>query len=182
MANFFDRLAAGPNAMQSSDYDMWNQTVGSAPPERFQQAANQAIQQVSPEEYYQHTQPGVGGTNPIGRLPQTQRAGIAESLLSALTGSGMNTNQIQQQANLQTLDPRQMSPQELASLLQYVKQNNPNALSQVATRYQTQPDILHSLLSNKALIGLAIGLGAKLLADQANRGAQYPNQSGRPMV
>lgn len=176
MGSIFDRMAQGPGGLQQSDYNEWNQMVGSAPPDRFHQAATQAIQQVPHEEYSQHVQPGVGGTDPLGSLQPNQRSSIAQSLIGALTGSGMSPSQIQQNTNVQSLDPRQMSPQDLASMLQWTKQNNPNALGNVATQYQNQPDMLSSILSNKALMGIAIGLGAKYLSDRA----KSQNQGNQP--
>ncbi len=182
MGNIFDRLAAGPGAMQQQDYTNWNQMIGSAPPDRFREATHQAITQVPQQEYAQHVTPGAGGTDPLGLLQPQQRAGVAQSLIGALLGSGMGTSQLQQQTNLPTLDPNRMSPTDLAQLLQWTKQNNPGALSNVATQYQNQPSILHSILSNKALMGLAIGLGAKLLTDQMGQNRQMPNQGNRPMM
>lgn len=182
MGNIFDRLAAGPGAMQQQDYSDWNQMIGSTPPDRFREAAHQAITQVPTDEYTQHVTPGLGGTDPLGRLQPQQRAGIAQSIIGALLGSGMGMNELQQQTNLPTLDPNRMSASDLAGLLQYAKQNNPGALSNVATQYRSQPDILHSILSNKALMGLAIGLGAKILTDQMGQNRQMPNQGTRPMM
>ncbi len=180
MANLFERLAAG--AMQQEDYAKWNQAVASAPPERFREATHQAITQVPNDEYGRYVTPGVGGTDPLGRLQPQQRAGLAGTLLGALVGGGMGMNQLQQQTNLPTLDPNQMSPSDLANLLQWTKQNNPAALSNVATQYRSQPDILHSILGNKALMGLAIGLGAKLLTDELGQNRQAPSQGARPMM
>ena len=55
MGTIFDRLAARPGGLQQQDHQDWNQMVGSAPPERFGQAVTQAVQQVPPQDYYNHT-------------------------------------------------------------------------------------------------------------------------------
>ena len=88
MANIFDRLAEGPDAMQESDYSDWSEMIGSAPPDRFHRAAHQAIRQVPADEYRRHVTPGIDGTDPLGRLQPQQRSGIIQSLLGALFGNG----------------------------------------------------------------------------------------------
>jgi hypothetical protein len=45
----------------------------------------------------------------------------------------------------------------------------PKAYGRVAAEYQDEPDILSSLLGNKALMAMAVGLGAKMLSDLAKR-------------
>ena len=89
MSSIFERLAAGPGALQQSDYDNWNQAVGSAPPDQFGRAAYNAMRQLDPQEYYNHTQPGVGGTDPFGALGGGQRTGLVQTLLSTLMGRGI---------------------------------------------------------------------------------------------
>ena len=167
--SFFDRLAQGPGSIQQEDYQDWNQMVGSAPPERFGRAAYDAVRQVDPREYYEHTQPGVGGTDPFGAIAPQQRSGLAQTLLSMLLNRGIGQQQIMQGAGLRTMDPNRMSPQDLASLTQWTQQNHPQAFGYTAAQYQQQPDILGSLLGNKALMMMAAGLGAKYLADRSRR-------------
>lgn len=169
MGSIFERLAQGPGAVQQSDYSDWNQMVGSAPPEQFGRAAYQAIRQVDPQEYYNHTQPGVGGTDPFGALPPQQRTGLAESLLGNLFNRGLSQQQVMQGAGVRSLDPSQMSPQDLAALTQWTQQNQPQAFGYTAAQYQRQPDILSSLLGNKALMLAVAGVGAKILSDRAQR-------------
>src|SRR5207248_11210077 len=82
--SFFDRLAGGPGNLQQGDYQDWNQMVGSAPQEQFGRAAYGAIQRVDPQEYYQHTQPGIGGTAPFRSPAPPQRGGLAPSLPRSL--------------------------------------------------------------------------------------------------
>ncbi|MGI9146875.1 MAG: hypothetical protein ACR2IK_10050 [Chloroflexota bacterium] len=170
MSTIFDRLAGGPGQLQQQDYHDWNQMVGSAPEGRFGQAVTQAVQQVPAQDYYNHTQPGVGGSDPFGQLQPQQRGGLAGALIGALTGGGVNNQQIMQGAGVNSLDPNQMSSGQLAQLSQWTQQNHPQAFGPVAQQYQQQPDILHSLLGNKALMMTAATLGASFLANQAGRG------------
>ena len=169
MTSIIERLAGGPGGLQQQDYQNWNQMVGSVPQGQFGQAVTQAMQQVPQQEYYQHSQPGVGGTDPFGQLQPQQRGGLASSLIGALTGGGLNPQQIMQGAGVSTLDPQQMSPGELAQLSQWTQQNQPQAFGPVAQQYQQQPDILHSLLGNKALMMAAATLGAEYLANRSRQ-------------
>ncbi len=166
MSTIFERLAMGPERIQQSDVQDWNQMVGSVPPQQFAQASAQAFQQVDPQEYANHVQPGIGGTNPIGNLIPQQQSSLAQGLLGALFNRGVNQQQITQGAGVSTLNPSQMSPSELASLAQWMQQNHPQALGQAASQFQSQPDILSSLMGNKGLLALGASLGAAYLANR----------------
>ena len=157
--SLFDRLAGGPGNLQSQDYDDWNQMVGSAPPERFGRATYDAIRQVDPREYYEHTQPGVGGTDPFGMLPTDRRSNLAQSLLGELARRGLGQQDIARNVGLRQVDPSRMSPQELAALAQWAQQNQPKAFGRVAAQHQNDPDVLSSLLGNRALQALLGNMG-----------------------
>ena len=170
MSTIFDRLAAGPGGLQQEDYQDWNQMVGSAPPDQFGRAVYSSIQQVPPQEYYNHTQPGVAGTDPLGALQPQQRSGLIGSLLGTLFNRGVDQQQIMQGAGLSTLNPNQMSPAEMAALAQWTQQNHPQAFGYTAAQYQQQPDILSSLLGNKALMMAVAALGTSYLANKSRQG------------
>lgn len=167
--SFFERLAKGPGGAQPKDYDDWNEMVGSAPREQFGRASYDAVRQVDPDEYYRHTQPGVGGTDPYGSLAPEQRSGLGGSILGELTRRGVSRDEISRDAGLRNMDPERMSPEDLAGLSQWTQKNHPKAYGRVAAEYQDKPDILSSLLGNKALLAVAAGLGAKFLADRSKR-------------
>jgi len=167
--DIFDRLAQGPQNLQQQDYDNWNQMVGAAPPERFGRSTYDAIRQVEPQAYYEHTQPGYGGTDPFGSLQPQQRGGLAQSMLGELMRRGLGMDQIMGGAGLRTSDPNRMSPDDLAALSQWTQREHPKAFGRVAAQYQQEPGILQSLLGNKALMMAAAGIGAKILMDRANR-------------
>lgn len=169
MADLFDRLAAGPNNLQQRDFDDWNEMVGAAPPDRFTQAANQAMRDVDPREYYEHSQPGIGGTDPFGALERTQREGVLGSLLGSLFKRGMNRDEVMRDSGLNSLDPDRMSPDEMARLAQWMQRNHPEAFGATAVQYRDRPDLLSSLLGNKALMMAAAALGAKFLSDRMGR-------------
>jgi hypothetical protein len=165
----FDRLAQGPGSLQAQDYQEWDQMVGAAPPEQFGRATYDAVRQVDSQEYYRHTQPGVDGTDPFGSLQPQQRSGLAESLLGNLFNRGLGRQEIAQGAGLNTLDPSRMSPRDLAALSQWAQQNHPQAFGYTAAQHQKEPDLLSSLLGNKALMIAAAALGAKYLSDRSRR-------------
>ena len=98
-----------------------------------------------------------------------QRSGLAQSVLGELFRRGLGQQQISRGAGVSTLDPNRMSPGELARLLQWTQRDQPKAFGRVAAQYQDKPDILSSLLGNKALMLMAAGLGAKLLMDRSRR-------------
>ncbi len=169
MANLFDRLAQGPGQKPQDGYDTWNEMVGSAPPERFGRAAYDAIRQVDQREYYDHTQPGVGGSDPFGALPQPERQGLVERILGELTRRGLGRDEISRRAGVRDLDPSRMSPGDLASLTQWMQRDEPKAYGRVAAQYQDKPNILESLMGNKALMLMLAGLGGKLLMDRMRK-------------
>jgi hypothetical protein len=163
----FDRLAAGPSQLRQQDYNDWNQMVGAAPPDRFGRSAYDAVRDMDPREYYEHTQPGVGGTDPFGALPRDQSQGLIGTLLQNLFGRGVGEQDIRQGTGLSTFDPNRMSPEDMARLAQWAQRNHPQAFGYTAAQYRDKPDLLQSLLGNKALMAMAIGLGAKILSDRA---------------
>jgi len=171
--SFFDRLSKGPGwqsgQMQQQDYNDWNQMVGAAPPDQFNSHATNAVRQLDPQEYYQHSQPGVGGTDPFGQIAGGERTGLAQSILGALLGRGVNQSEISRGTGINQLDPNRLSPDQLAQLAQWTQRNHPEAMGQVASQYQDKPDLLSSLLGNKALMMILAGLGAKFLSDRARQ-------------
>jgi hypothetical protein len=162
--SIFERLAAGPGGLQPGDYDDWNQMVGAAPPERFGRATSEAVRGVDPQEYYRHTQPGVDGTDPLGTLQPERRAGLVQTLLGELVRRGLGQPEIRRGAGVRTLDPQRMSPEEVAALAQWIQREHPEAFGRVSAQYKDEPDLLSSLLGNKALMGAVAALGAQVLA------------------
>jgi len=174
-----DRYAQGQATMhdpQSPDFQNWNQMIGAAPPQVTQEVFTQAAQQVDPQDYYNHITPGVGGTDPLGGLSQGALGSLAGTLMGALAGGGMGGgmgggglgNVTQLIPGLRTTNPNHMSPQEVAAMANYMRQNHPEQFGQAAAQIaQQQPGILQQLMGNKALMLAAAGIGAKILSDRA---------------
>ena len=73
---------------------------------------------------------------------------------------------------LQTTNPQQMSPNDVAILADHLRQHNPDAFGKAATEVgRKDPDLLQELLGNKALMLGAAALAAKLLSDRSRRRA-----------
>ena len=109
------------------------------------------------------------GTDPLGELPPQRRSDLMRTLLGELQRRGIDQTEISREAGVRGLDPNRVSPNDLASLLQYTQQNHPKAYGRVAAQHQTEPDILQSLLGNEALMGVISSLGTKLVMDQMNK-------------
>ena len=166
---------------QSRELDRWNELMGSAPPQVTQEAFEQAARQVDDNEYREHITPGVGGTDPLGMLDRGALGSIAGTLLTQLIQSQMGGRQVgggRSQPDvtdlipgMRTNDPRQMTPDEVAQMADYLKRHHPDAFGRAASEIgQRQPSLLEALLGNKALMMGAAVLGAKILGDMAARG------------
>ncbi len=163
--------------------------MGGVPQEDFQQHTANALSQVDPQEYQNHITPGVGGTNPLGGLGKgllgslagglvgnllgKQMGGGTSSLAGSLAGSLLGGQMSQggigglaSMLGLNHTDPQQMDDQDVAKLATHAQQNNPGALAATAAQYQNQPDVLHRILGNKALLMAGAGLAAGVLSGQ----------------
>jgi hypothetical protein len=179
--NIVDQLAQGGGNVEQSDMNKWNQTVGSAPQNQFANQVTQALGQVDPNEYAQHVTPGAGGTNPLGTLNKSELVQIAEALIPALL-SNSNKVTVQQQTGVSNLDPSSISHTDLASLLQFAQQNAPQVLGQVAGQFQNRPDVLQSILGNKALMSTVTGMGMQFLESELGQSSQASQATQAPQA
>jgi hypothetical protein len=164
--NFLQRLAGGNmHPAQANDEQDMGQLMSSASQQQFQQQVTSALQQTDPQEYGNHVTPGAGGTNPLGSLGQGTLGSVAGSLLQNLTAGGGLQN-LASRIGLSTTNPQQMSEQDVAKMAQHAQQNDPGALAQTAAQYQDKPDVLRSILGNKALLIAGAGLAAGVLSGQ----------------
>jgi hypothetical protein len=189
-----DRWAQGQAQFddpQSPELNRWNELMGAAPPQLTQEAFEQAARQVDDREYREHITPGVRGTDPLGMLDKGALGSIAGALLSQLIQSRMGGGQAGRMGpmgggaggagggasgidisdlipGVRTNDPRQMTPDEVARMAEYLKTHHPEAFGRAASEIgQRQPNLLEALLGNKALVMGAAVLGAKILGDLA---------------
>src|SRR5438477_125327 len=120
--------------------------------DRFRAAAEQALRQVPPREYYLHTQPGAGGKDPFGGLSAEERARLGEALLEAATAAGFSHEEIFHEAGIDRPDPADPSPLDIAALAQWLQRDHSEALAAVAAQLQDTPGLLFSLLGQKVLM------------------------------
>jgi hypothetical protein len=157
---------------QSADAQQLNQMVTAAPPDIAQEAFAHAAQQVDPSAYQEHITPGAGGTDPLGALDRGQLGTLAGALVNAYAsrhgGQGGLGQLINMVPGLQTTNPSQMDPSQVAVLADWLRQNHPNTFGQAAGQVaQQSPSLLQQLMGNKALMLAAATLGAKILSDRA---------------
>jgi hypothetical protein len=138
---YHDRFVS--NDPQDRDFD--NQTyhqsateyLGKLPDDQFQQAALNAYNQAAPQ----------------------QRQGLLGSLLGALGGRQSN---VAGQLGLGTTDPSQMSNQDAARLMDYVRREHPDVLRQTV---QEQPWFLKAL-GHPVLMGVLAMAASKLFSSR----------------
>jgi hypothetical protein len=123
-----------------------------APADRFRAAAERALREVAPQEYYLHTQPGTGGSDPLGGLSAEERACLSEALLAAAAAGGRSHEEILGEAGIDNLDPGDPSPLDLAALAQALQHDHPEALAAAAHRLQDRPALLFALLGKRVLM------------------------------
>ena len=71
---------------------------------------------------------------------------------------------------LRTTDPNRMSPDEVASVANYMRRQGPEAFGRAAQQVGRQePGLLQQLLGNKALMLAGAALAAKVMADRSRR-------------
>jgi hypothetical protein len=154
-------------AQGSPDLERWNQIVAAAPPEQLRDSIALAAQRVGPAEYHEHITPGLAGTDPLGGLSKGPLAKLATSLVNHLGAGGALAGLI---PGLRATDPSRMAPDDVAKVADHAHHRDPDAFSRAAVEVgREQPNVLQSLLGNKALMLGAAVLGAKILADRSRQ-------------
>ncbi len=188
--DFLKRLSGGNmDPAQPNDQQDMGQLMGGVSQDAFQQHATNALSQVDPQEYQNHIMPGVGGTNPLGGLGTGMLGSLAGSLIGNMLGGQMGGGMgslagslagsvlggqagqggiggLASMLGLNHSNPQQMDEQDVAKVAAHAQQNNPGALAATAAQYQNQPDILHAILGNKALLMAGAGLAAGVMSGQ----------------
>ncbi len=163
MTGFFDQISKALGG-DGGGFDLQN-VIKAIPPEVLSQAASAALRQVPSQEYHDHAEPGVGGTDPIGSLGPQLIAAVAQALIGNLMNRGVSQSQIQSVPNVGTTNPASMSSLALSALMQWSQQNHPDALAQVVAQFQNDPNVIESLLGNQALQQMAIQMGGQFLRE-----------------
>jgi hypothetical protein len=143
LGNIINQFTGG-NAPQGAPAELgqWLQNYQSGnanqvPHDEVHQAYQQFTQNADPQQVQQATQYG------YQQVPQQQLPNIASTLLNVFQQHGLNP----QAAGVQTTNPQQMNPHDLARMTQYAHEQRPDALHQLF-----QPG---GLLSNP-MVGMAL--------------------------
>jgi len=138
---YHDRFVSNNPADRDFDNQTYHQSateyLGKLPDDQFQQAAQNAVSQAPPE----------------------QRQGLLGSLLGALGGRQSN---VANQLGLGSLDPSQMSNQDAARLMDYVRHNHPDVLQQTV---QQQPWFVRAM-GHPVLMGVLAMAASKLFTNR----------------
>lgn len=112
-AHYIDRFASNAPEDQEFDNQAYHEGaqeyLGKLPDDQFQQAASKAYAQLEPD----------------------QKEGLPSSLLSALQSRGVNPGSLGALLGLNSTDPQQMSPGDVASVANYARHEHPGAMRQV---------------------------------------------------
>ncbi len=124
LGNIINQFTGG-NSPQGAHPDLgkWLQSyqsgnVEQVPHTEVRQAYQDYAKNADPQQVQQATQYG------YQQVPQTQLPGVASSLLNVFQHHNLDP----QAAGVQTTDPKQMTPDDLARMTQYAQQQQPDAL------------------------------------------------------
>jgi hypothetical protein len=157
---------------QSEDHGHFNQMMGHASDEDLGAAFSHAARGVDANDYREHVTPGAVGTDPLGGLGRGGLGTIASALMSHLGGGGTSgggglAGLLGQIPGLSHTDPNRMSPNEVAALADYTRQNHPDAFGRAAAQVGRQdPGALQQLLGNKAMMMAAAAMASKFLGSR----------------
>lgn len=154
-ADYHDRFAS----TDEKDRDFDNQTYHEAaaehlqqlPDDQFRDAASNAVAQVEPQQR----------EDLLGGLLRTLAGAGAAGGLGGIAGAG-GIGQIAQMLGLGTTDPRQMSGDDAARLMNYARKEQPDALRQTVA----QKPWFVKAMGNPVVMGALTMAAAKLLSNR----------------
>lgn len=152
MSTIFETLAQEQRSLTPEEQTQLNHVLSRVPQGQLRDAVTNAVKELPSEDYYAHTEPGVNGTDPFGSLAKGDLTRVVGSILGALTSKGVTPAQVAQQTGAPTSDPKYVTSDDMARIVQWLQQEHPDVLGQMAEHYQANPNILQTLLGNKALM------------------------------
>ena len=134
-------------------------------PQQLQKILANSARQVDPQEYADHVTPGVGDTDPLGKLKPGGLGAIASILLGHLKQAGSKSGtQVDRIPGVQTSDPNDMNSDDVAAVARYTQQNHPEAFGKAAAEIgQKQPGLLHSFLGKTAMALAAAAMASHFI-------------------
>jgi hypothetical protein len=160
MSSILDALAEEQRTLDPEEQTQLNEALARVPQGRLREAVTNAIKRVPSEEFYAHTEPAVNGTDPFGSLAKADLTRVVASVLGVLTSKGVTPAQVAQRTGAATSDPKYVTSDDMARIAQWLQQEHPDVIGQVAEQYQANPKILQVLLGNKALATAVAEVGA----------------------
>lgn len=156
---------------QSGDHHAFGQMMGQASDDDLASTFSHAARGMDGQAYRDHVTPGVGGTDPLGRLGQGGLGAIAGALLSNLgggqgqsSGGGMGSL-VGRIPGLSQTDPNRMSSHDVPALADYTRQHHPDAFGRAAAQVgRKDPGVLQQLLGNPAMMSAAAALASKFMS------------------
>ncbi len=112
-----------------------------------------------PDDEFQH-----GARNALSQAPPQERESLLGGLLGSLTGgsSGTGLGRIAEMLGLGSADPRQMSEDDGARVINYARRENPEAMQKV---FAEKPWFVKAM-GNPVVLGALTMAAAKLLKNQ----------------
>lgn len=163
---------AGGNANFSAgspDHQHLQNMISHAPPDLLQNIFGQVAGQMNNQQYASHINPGSPQATPLSNLGGGALSTIASMLLGNLMNSGGYSAQslLNRIPGLQTTDPQQMDPAQVASVASYTQQNHPDIFGRVAAALgQQHPGLLQHFLGSGGLSKVAQLLAGHALGQE----------------
>jgi hypothetical protein len=175
---YHDRFVSTHENDRDFDNDAYHQGateyLGKLPDDQFQQAARSAVAQVPPQEregLLSGLLGALGGGAMGGGMANRGGGGGIADMLGGLAGGGGSggggggLGGLAKMLGLGSTDPRQMSEDDAAKLMNYARKENPAALRQAV---QEKPWFVKAM-GNPIVMGALTMAAAKMLSNQRRR-------------
>lgn len=165
--DFMQRFGAGGTMDESDAAKYHDRFVSNSPKDRdfdnstYHQAATQYLGRLPDDQFHE------AARNAVTQAPPQERAGLLGTLMGALgggsgSGAGGGLGGIASMLGLGSTDPKQMSPDDAAKLMNYARKEQPGALQQTVA----EKPWLMKAMGNPVVMGALSVAAAKLLSGQ----------------
>ena len=124
----------------------------------YHEAATQYLGKLPDDQFH------AAARNAVTQMPQQERAGLLDTLIGALGGAGGagGLGGLARTLGLGSTDPKQMSPEDAAKVMDYARKEQPDALRQTVAE---KPWFVKAM-GNPIVMGAITLAAAKLLSRQ----------------
>jgi hypothetical protein len=157
----FQQLAGGSGSDEEDHFEHFNNFSQGAPRTDVEHGVREGFdpERVSPDEIEPQFRQAAEKMQP------SERSEIAQDLLSGLGQRGLTPSWLQRMLGLGSADPASASPEDVAKLSEYSRQNHPEVFSRVVA---DKPFFVRWL--SKPLVGAVVGvIAGKLLSRTYDR-------------